>query len=327
MLQTNVLDPRRQWRQNRRQVLFFGGALGLSVMARGSHAAEASEESLGILVVGDWGKPENLSDLQRVAQAMGSVYRQSGADCVFSTGDNFYENGVVSTSDPLWLNVFEDVFTEMLLPLPWYVVLGNHDHRGSTAAELSYHEHDERWNLPASYYTRSWPLPGGGDADVLFIDTQPLVEMSWWRDALGQERDARKQLDWIEAELAASTAEWKIVVGHHPVFSGGAHGDSPALIASLKPLFERYGVQLYLNGHDHNLEHAIVDGIHYLTSGAGAETRGATAGANTQFIAGQTGFLRLQFTDAALMIEFFDNAGERIHQHQLGRPVRNQLFG
>ncbi len=70
---------------------------------------------------------------------------------------------------------------------------------------------------------------------------------------------------------------WKIVVGHHPAFSGGMHGASWGLIRYLADVLESsYGVRRLplLNGHDHDLQHVAVDGIHYLTSGGGpAEPR------------------------------------------------------
>ena len=39
-----------------------------------------------------------------------------------------------------------------------------------------------------------------------------------------------------------------------PIFSGGEHGNTPELHASVKPLLERYGVDVYLCGHDHTLQ-------------------------------------------------------------------------
>nr|WP_319423581.1 hypothetical protein [Pleurocapsa sp. FMAR1] len=38
------------------------------------------------------------------------------------------------------------------------------------------------------------------------------------------------------------------------LYSSGSHGSSPELIDKLSPLFARNGVQLYLNGHDHDYE-------------------------------------------------------------------------
>jgi len=42
----------------------------------------------------------------------------------------------------------------------------------------------------------------------------------------------------LEIALKDSTANWKIVVGHHPVRSIGHHGDTQELISQLLPILE-----------------------------------------------------------------------------------------
>ncbi len=55
----------------------------------------------------------------------------------------------------------------------------------------------------------------------------------------------QSELKELEANLALSTAPWKIVIGHHPVFSSGSgHGGSPELITNLKPILQQYGAQV-----------------------------------------------------------------------------------
>jgi 3',5'-cyclic AMP phosphodiesterase CpdA len=65
----------------------------------------------------------------------------------------------------------------------------------------------------------------------------------------------KRQLEWIEKELAGSGSEWKIVYFHHPLYSSGArHGSDLTLRAVLEPLFVMYGVSVVLAGHDHFYE-------------------------------------------------------------------------
>eukprot|EP00463_Aulacantha_scolymantha_P002274 TRINITY_DN295_c0_g1_i1.p1 TRINITY_DN295_c0_g1~~TRINITY_DN295_c0_g1_i1.p1 ORF type:complete len:162 (-),score=29.94 TRINITY_DN295_c0_g1_i1:447-932(-) len=87
-----------------------------------------------------------------------------------------------------------------------------------------------------------------------------------------QVRDDQPQLDWIKTTLNNSTADWKIVIGHFPVYSctTGEHGDTPKLIKDLLPILKAGGADLYFNGHDHILQHIFRDGIHFFGSGAGA---------------------------------------------------------
>ena len=50
----------------------------------------------------------------------------------------------------------------------------------------------------------------------------------------------------------------------------------PCLAEHVEPLLERYGVQLYLAGHDHDLElqRGPGSGVTHVLTGAGSETRG-----------------------------------------------------
>ena len=47
---------------------------------------------------------------------------------------------------------------------------------------------------------------------------------------------------------------WKIVFGHHCLFSK-RFGDNKILISSLIPLFMKYDVEIYVNGHVHAQEY------------------------------------------------------------------------
>lgn len=59
----------------------------------------------------------------------------------------------------------------------------------------------------------------------------------------------------LEIALMESRAKWKFVVGHHAIRSVGHHGDTQELVQQLLPILEAYNVDLYMNGHDHCLEH------------------------------------------------------------------------
>ncbi|MEL6693252.1 MAG: metallophosphoesterase [Pseudomonadota bacterium] len=59
------------------------------------------------------------------------------------------------------------------------------------------------------------------------------------------------QADWLDRQLAASDATWKIVSMHHPIFSSGRGRDSADRRAVLLPVLERHDVDLVLQGHDH----------------------------------------------------------------------------
>ena len=43
--------------------------------------------------------------------------------------------------------------------------------------------------------------------------------------------------------------------GHHPCFSGGAHGPDKELIKEILPIMRAGNVDIYMAGHDHNMQH------------------------------------------------------------------------
>lgn len=283
-------------------------------------AALASDEaSFSFLVVGDWGHA-NSEGQRQVARAMGIAARRDRARFVVSTGDNFYPNGVSGVSDRLWKEAFENVYVDSGLQGPWYPVLGNHDHKGNVAAERDYSSVSSRWSMPADYY-RHTELLGDDLVEFFFLDTLPLVRMHDGFMARLFETGAAAQLSWLNVALAESKARWKIVVGHHPVFSGGPHGDTPTLVAVLKPLFDRHHVAAYINGHDHNLQHISVDGVSYLTCGAGSEARLLPHPEAAEFSAAVPGFMLVKMTPSAILLSFLNARAQVLYTATLHPPA------
>lgn len=287
---------------------------------------------LSFLAVGDWGR--RGTEAQRaVAQGMARAARRLGSAFVLTTGDNFYENGVESTDDAHWQESFEAVYGDALpQDTPWYAALGNHDYRGSVAAQIAYARQSDRWHLPARFYT--FPLLVGAEmrAQFFVLDTTPFL--SCYRPG-GSEptagvsgQDPDRQLVWLRRALAASTAPWKIVVGHHPVLNGSPfHGPSDELRSMLQPLLEEHGVQLYLCGHEHDLQHLQHRGVHYVVSGAGAECRATGASAETCFSQAALGFAALTLTPRALHVRLCDETARVLHHTQIERQRQALVVG
>ena len=81
-----------------------------------------------------------------------------------------------------------------------------------------------------------------------------------------------EQLKWFEQELAkARSTPFLAVVAHHPLYSNGMHGDNPTLIAQWDSLLRHHYVDLYLSGHDHDLQHIQLQGhpTFFVISGEG----------------------------------------------------------
>ena len=183
---------------------------------------------------------------------------------------------------------------------------------------MDYTRLSSRWRLPATYYQHTELLPDGGTADLFHLDTT----------SINNHRDDQ-QLIWFERALASSIATWKIVIGHHPVRSGGQHGDTEALKILLEPLLEHFGVHVYLNGHDHDLQHITVGRTHFLTCGAAAEARPAKAVEGTKFVmGGRLGFMTARLAPAAMDIAFIDQQGNSLYRTSIqSLPSETQLLG
>jgi tartrate-resistant acid phosphatase type 5 len=89
---------------NRREVLSALAATA-AVTAIPNAFAGVSPAPLNFLVVGDWGRNGD-SNQREVAVQMGKAAEGLASQCVISVGDNFYEDGVQSTSDPMWRSSF-----------------------------------------------------------------------------------------------------------------------------------------------------------------------------------------------------------------------------
>ena len=73
-----------------------------------------------------------------------------------------------------------------------------------------------------------------------------------------QNNKIEQQAAWLDRELEASDAKWKIVSMHHPIFSSGDGRDSPDRRAALLPVLNKHKVDLVLQGHDHTYARGII---------------------------------------------------------------------
>jgi acid phosphatase len=286
--------------------------------------ARAAEPALTFLALGDWGRDghDNQAD---VARQMGLTAQSIGARFVISVGDNFYEDGVTSVTDPQWKTSFEDVYTAPSLHVPWRVALGNHDYHGNSQAQIDYSKHSARWSLPSRWYARRETAPDGATADFFFLDTSPFIR-SYYEDGAEKVKvsgqDTAAQLSWFAGALAASKADWKIVVGHHPIWSGSKHGGMPELQTQFDPLLQKHGVALYLFGHEHDLQHIRHGAVDYVCTGAGSLMRDHCDDApGSDFCSLKPGFTAMRLTRRALQVAYRDAAGAELKVVDIGRKA------
>jgi 3',5'-cyclic AMP phosphodiesterase CpdA len=270
-------------------------------------------KALNFYLFGDWGR-DGKGGQKKVSDVMNATAKIEPPRFIISTGDNFYPSGVRSTTDKQWKTSFEDIYTGEGLQCPWYVVLGNHDYRGNPQAEIDYSQVSKRWNMPARYYVKSFPLNNESSAfvDFVFIDTSPLNDEK--RGNVVAQDDTR-QLQWIDSVLRASKATWKFVVGHHSMYTGGKRVDNvPHVRNHLENIFIKNNVDLYLCGHEHDLQYIKPDGrTTYLVSGAGSKIRPTGKLPSTKFAASVNGFMVLSVTANEVHVNVLDADGKVIY--------------
>ena len=121
-------------------------------------------------------------------------------------------------------------------------------------------------------------------------------------------------MEWFESALKASTAAWKIVVGHHPIYTGGQHGDTPYLVKHVLPLLEKYGVQVFFNGHDHDLQHLQAAKLNLFCTGGGSRPRPAIKKTeHTKFGLGCSGFIAASLAADSLDVRMIDDKGKLLY--------------
>jgi UDP-2,3-diacylglucosamine pyrophosphatase LpxH len=238
-------------------------------------------------------------------------------------GDNFYPNGVQSVSDPQWRTSLEDVYTAYPLGVDWYVALGNHDYHGNPQAEVEYSSVSRRWRMPNRYYAITKTVAPGVTAEFLIIDTSPFIE-AYRKEPEAYHvagTDTAKQRRWIESTLKASKAQWKFIVGHHNVYSGGKRTVMPDMERLLVPVMKKYGVNAYICGHEHHLEHIQPDGKgpHYFISGAGAEANEAPGTKGTRFSAAGPGFMAMSLFADSMLVQAVNERGKLLYRASIKR--------
>ena len=199
--------------------------------------------SVRFAVIGDTGS--GSSTQRQVGTMMAQYHAVFPFEFVLMMGDNMY--GGEAPKD------FEKKFSEPYKALldnkvKFYASLGNHDQ----ALQTNFTD----FNMNGKEYYRF------KKGNVAFY-------------ALNSNYMDKKQVEWLESELAKDTSEWKICFFHHPPYSSAkSHGSDSQLREVVEPIFIKYGVNVVLTGHDHVYERIKPQkGIYYFVSGAGGKLR------------------------------------------------------
>lgn len=203
-------------------------------------------EKCRFVAMGDWGAGSPMQF--DVAKQLADTLKSRPYKVVLLLGDNIYPDGNIRKFADAYFN---KPYKPLLdAGVKFYAALGNHDVLTTHGpAQVKF------FNMPGRYYRKSL-----GSADFFILDTNTFHQQT-------------EQQAWLKKALRESTAEWKIVIGHHPLYTSGEH-QNEVLIAKLRkqlePILATQDVDLYLAGHDHGYERfRPVNGVNYIVSGGG----------------------------------------------------------
>ncbi|MFF1682016.1 purple acid phosphatase family protein [Streptomyces sp. NPDC058256] len=176
--------------------------------------------------------------------------------------------------------------------VPWMVAYGNHDMEAWYSPN-GYGGEEARWQLPANGPDKK-NLPGvysftHGNTAIISLDANDIS----WEIPANLGISGGTQTKWLEAQLkkyrAAHGIDFIVVFFHHCAYcTSTAHASEGGVRQEWVPLFEKYTVDLVINGHNHVYERTDVikantvakelpiggtaypetDGIVYVTAGA-----------------------------------------------------------
>lgn len=246
-------------------------------------------ESASIAVIGDFGS--GSSDERRVAD----LIRRVGPEAVVTTGDNVYSNAG-------YQRLVGDYYAPWVGSGRFLAATGNHDHAEGIEAFDAY------FAMPSG---RRWTSRTIGGIEFFVLDSEAMLQSS------GQ---FAQQRAWLARELPRSTADWQVVVLHHPPYSSGSvHGSTLVF----RWPFARWGADLVLSGHDHDYERLRVGGLTYIVNGSGGRSLyrfarplpGSIARNSTDF-----GALFLTATPNSLTGRFVADSGRGVDRFEITSP-------
>lgn len=134
--------------------------------------------------------------------------------------------------------------------IPSIMTPGNHEYRDGVLSFL---------------WRPQFTLPENGpnavvDETCYAIDYQNLKMISIDAVAFDEYEESRNaQVKWLDSVLRNNTKKWTAITLHYPVFSTAKGRDNKVLREALKPMMDKYKVDLVLQGHDHTYSRGFAE--------------------------------------------------------------------
>jgi acid phosphatase type 7 len=241
-------------------------------------------------------------------------------DLAVHNGDVAYSNGTFAQFDAFFFRYYGGWLRER----PIFPSIGNHDDRTSSAGPYRTFFALPRDGASAAYPNNAERFYSFDYGPVHFIALDS--EAAFLSTARRQE-----QVAWLAADLEASqNAPWRVAFFHRPPYSSGLeHGSDLAIRQAFSTLFERYNVQLVLNGHEHSYERSVPwrdstdatrQAVTYVITGAaGAGLYPVGRSAWTAFSRSVHHYVRGTVSSSDLSLEAVDASGAVIDRFSLNR--------
>jgi tartrate-resistant acid phosphatase type 5 len=296
---TTTVSPFRRWARG-----------GMALMGLVACVGLARAGSVVVAVIGDFGGAATGAASASNELAVASLVKRWKPDLIVTTGDNNYPSGAASTIDQNigqfyreFIHPYTGTYGSGASSNRFFPCLGNHDWDGTGGQPYF-----DYFALPGNeryYRYRS------GSVEFFALNSNADPDGTSTNSVQGR---------WLQAQLAASTARWKLVVLHHPPYSADAGG---AGTAAFRWPYAAWGAAAVLAGHDHIYARIHTNNAVYFINGLGGEeisSLGSVSAAQIRYNA-DFGAMRLEATETNLVFHFINRRDVVIDTHVLGEPV------
>ena len=158
---------------------------------------------------------------------------------------------------------------------------GNHEYQSKLAAG-STSALTEFWKPQFALPENS--IEGLGET-AYYIDFQGTRIVS-----LNSNEKQAEQAKWLDLILKDNPCRWTVITFHHPIYSATRLRDNAKLRAQWQPIFDRYRVDLVLQGHDHTYARSgLVDGRVAAEKNEAVGVTGRSESAGTVYVVSVSG--------------------------------------
>ena len=267
-----------------------------------------------------------LGDVRTLPQRWHAVSQrvfEKEKDALFVIGTGDYP--IDGRNYDLWIRQFFKPARDLLGAKALWPAIGNHE-LTRRAGDLNGPERSHFFSL--------FELPGNERWYRSDYQLHTLIIL----DSNSHMRPGSPQYAWLRRQLRSSRKRFTLVAFHHAPYTSGPHAFSfpdgtprewPVDEARrfLSPLFEIYGVDLVINGHDHLYERSLKGGVPYVVSGGGgAPLYKVNSVPNPYQVVAKAAhhYLRLELDEEAIAMTAIDIGGKTIDRARF--PVRKSTL-